>query len=55
MIENLMGQLTAKFIQNAKAGRHGDGNGLYLLVKMGAARISIVVPRLGRRTKARHT
>lgn len=28
-----MGQLTAKFVQHTKAGRHGDGNGLYLLVK----------------------
>ncbi|HET6523589.1 tyrosine-type recombinase/integrase [Sphingopyxis sp.] len=27
-----MGQLTAKFVQNAKQGRHGDGDGLYLLV-----------------------
>lgn len=27
-----MGQLTARFVQNAKPGRHGDGHGLYLLV-----------------------
>ncbi len=33
-----MGQLTAKFIQHAKAGRHGDGNGLYLLVKKDGSR-----------------
>src|SRR5690349_4641503 len=28
-----MGKLTAKFVENAKSGRHADGEGLYLLVK----------------------
>lgn len=33
-----MGQLTALKVKNAKAGRHGDGEGLYLLVKPSGAR-----------------
>lgn len=33
-----MGKLTALSVKNAKAGRHGDGAGLYLLVKPSGAR-----------------
>lgn len=33
-----MGDLTDKFIKSAKPGRHGDGGGLYLLVKPSGAR-----------------
>lgn len=33
-----MGKLTALAVKNAKAGRHGDGAGLYLLVKPSGAR-----------------
>ena len=33
-----MGKLTAKTVQNAKPGRHADGEGLYLLVKPTGAR-----------------
>lgn len=33
-----MGQLTALKVKNAKPGRHGDGEGLYLLVKPSGAR-----------------
>ena len=33
-----MGRLTAMAVKNAKAGRHGDGLGLYLLVKETGAR-----------------
>jgi integrase len=33
-----MGRLTALAVKNAKAGRHGDGLGLYLLVKESGAR-----------------
>jgi len=33
-----MGKLTAKAVENAKAGRHADGAGLYLLVKPTGAR-----------------
>lgn len=33
-----MAKLTAKFIENAKPGRHADGGGLYLLVKPSGAR-----------------
>lgn len=33
-----MGKLTALTVKNAKAGRHGDGLGLYLLVKPSGAR-----------------
>lgn len=33
-----MGQLTALKVRNAKPGRHGDGEGLYLLVKPSGAR-----------------
>lgn len=33
-----MGKLTALAVKNAKAGRHGDGDGLYLLVKPTGAR-----------------
>lgn len=33
-----MGKLTALAVKNAKAGRHGDGLGLYLLVKPSGAR-----------------
>jgi integrase len=33
-----MGRLSAIGVRNAKAGRHGDGDGLYLLVKSSGAR-----------------
>src|SRR5206468_4513424 len=33
-----MGQLTTLKVKNAKPGRHGDGEGLYLLVKPSGAR-----------------
>ena len=33
-----MGELTTLKVRNAKAGRHGDGEGLYLLVKPSGAR-----------------
>lgn len=33
-----MGKLTALAVKNAKPGRHGDGDGLYLLVKPSGAR-----------------
>ena len=33
-----MGKLTVLTVKNAKAGRHGDGQGLYLLVKPSGAR-----------------
>jgi integrase len=33
-----MGRLTALAVRNAKAGRHGDGDGLYLLVKPSGAK-----------------
>lgn len=38
MRERKMGRLTVLSAKNAKAGRHGDGRGLYLLVKATGAR-----------------
>lgn len=45
-----MGRLTSVSVRNAKAGRHGDGNGLYLLVKESGARSWMLrVQRYGKR------
>jgi len=38
----LSGKLTKKLVENAGAGRHGDGNGLYLVVDPSGARRWIV-------------
>ncbi|MDP2496284.1 tyrosine-type recombinase/integrase [Shimia thalassica] len=38
----LSGKLTKKFVENLGAGRHGDGNGLYLVVDPSGARRWIV-------------
>ncbi|WP_425500175.1 Arm DNA-binding domain-containing protein [Parasphingorhabdus halotolerans] len=38
MWEPVMGKLTVLSAKNAKAGRHGDSRGLYLLVKETGAR-----------------
>lgn len=42
-----MGKLTAKAIQNAKPGRHADGQGLYLLVKPTGARSWVLRVQVG--------
>ena len=41
-MSHLSGKLTKKLIQNLAAGRHGDGNGLYLVVDPSGARRWIV-------------
>ena len=41
-MSHLSGKLTKKLIQNLGAGRHGDGNGLYLVVDPSGARRWIV-------------
>ena len=42
--------LTIKQVQNAKAGRHADGNGLYLLVKPSGSKSWVLrVQHRGRR------
>ncbi|WP_240310404.1 Arm DNA-binding domain-containing protein [Pseudosulfitobacter sp. DSM 107133] len=38
----LSGKLTKKLVENLGAGRHGDGNGLYLVVDPSGARRWIV-------------
>ncbi|MEC9103894.1 MAG: Arm DNA-binding domain-containing protein, partial [Pseudomonadota bacterium] len=38
----LSGKLTKKLVENLQAGRHGDGNGLYLVVDPSGARRWIV-------------
>ena len=38
----LSGKLTKKLVENLSAGRHGDGNGLYLVVDPSGARRWIV-------------
>ena len=42
-----MGKLTAKTVQGAKAGRHADGEGLYLLVKPTGARSWVLRVQVG--------
>lgn len=42
-----MGKLTAKFVESAKAGRHADGEGLYLLVKPTGARSWVLRVQVG--------
>jgi integrase len=45
-----MGRLTSVTVRNAKRGRHGDGDGLYLLVKESGARSWMLrVQRYGKR------
>jgi hypothetical protein len=44
----LSGKLTKKLVENLGAGRHGDGNGLYLVVDPSGARrwiVRVVVKR----------
>jgi hypothetical protein len=42
--------LTVKQVQNAKAGRHSDGNGLYLLVKPSGSKSWVLrVQHIGKR------
>jgi hypothetical protein len=38
----LSGKLTRKLVENLRAGRHGDGNGLYLVVDQSGAQRWIV-------------
>jgi len=38
----LSGKMTKKLVENLGAGRHGDGNGLYLVVDPSGARCWIV-------------
>lgn len=42
-----MGKLTAKFVEKAKPGRHGDGAGLYLFVKPTGARTWVLRVQVG--------
>lgn len=46
-----MGKLTAKTVQNAKPGRHADGEGLYLLVKPTGARSWMLRVQVGGRRR----
>ncbi len=47
----LSGKLTKKLVENLGPGRHGDGNGLYLVVDPSGARrwiVQVVVIRIRR-------
>jgi len=44
---HLFGKLTKKLVENLGAGRHGDGNGLYLVVDLSGAQRWIVTNSFG--------